>query len=148
MNTTPSVNHLLKYFLMFQPYFVSYLWKMSDKLSFKGMLMIKDALVLIWISEESFKQWYIILSALGKKEVMMWVSCGLDVWDITSAWIQTRTFCSEVKTWVRSLNMPKQNQWPYVMSWCNAFDTGNDAEGNDCSNKSKLNLIYWLNNII
>ncbi len=40
---------------------------MSDTLSFKGMLMIKDALVLIWISEESFKQWYIILSALGKK---------------------------------------------------------------------------------
>ncbi len=121
---------------------------MSDKLSFKGMLMIKDALVLIWISEESFKQWYIILSALGKKEVIMWVSSGLDVWDITSAWIQTRTFCSEVKTSVRSLNMSKQNKWPYVMSWCNAFDMGNDAEGNESSNKSKLNLIYRLNNII
>lgn len=38
--------------------------------------------------------------------------------------------------------------WPYVMSRCNAFDMDTDAEGNDSSDKSRLHLIYRLNNII
>lgn len=92
-----------------------------------------DAYIVIWISKECFKQIYSFLFL--KKKRGHDVSSGLDVWDVTSPWIQTRTFCSRVKTSVRSTNMPEQNP-AYVMSRCNHFDIDTEAEGNDSSNKA------------